>query len=198
MSNETRIYFIRNTVSGRVKIGVSDNPRGRLSSLQTGTTDPLEIIAEMPGDERYEQALHTAFGEHRVSGEWFAFEGRLAAFVCALPVYERSPRPPARERREQRKLHPDVIAAARKAGAAFDALVGEVVTRYGIDRFCEAVGAQRHVVIGAIAPGGRNKFRLEWLLFLLLAAPPDDVDLIMSSLFRAAGFAPTKRVQEDE
>lgn len=73
------IYFIR---SGEyVKIGYSDNPLGRLRQVQTGNPIEAELLAVCPGGKDDEAAIHGAFQQHRVSGEWFRATPRLDALI---------------------------------------------------------------------------------------------------------------------
>lgn len=66
------VYFIRNTRTKHIKIGVSENPKKRLHSLQTANHDRLEIIGVMPGSYVEETELHRRFAVHRFrNGEWF-------------------------------------------------------------------------------------------------------------------------------
>jgi len=48
------IYFIRNIVSGKIKIGFSDTPKKRLKDLQTGSHDKLVLIKTIPGAQELE------------------------------------------------------------------------------------------------------------------------------------------------
>ncbi len=80
------VYFIRNSRTCSVKIGKSDNPRQRLSDLQTGNEDPLEIILELPGAEMVEQQLHAYFDGSRIRGEWFKETPELLETMTNLRV----------------------------------------------------------------------------------------------------------------
>lgn len=80
------IYFIRDPMSARVKIGFSEAPWARFSQLQTGSSADLVFAAVMAGDKAAERELHRRFAEYWVRGEWFAEIGQLAAFVSALPA----------------------------------------------------------------------------------------------------------------
>jgi hypothetical protein len=69
------------------KIGITRNPVSRLCSIQTGSHQKLEIIALLPIPGRatvqaLEHALHDAFADSRLSGEWFSVS----------PVYAQSDR----------------------------------------------------------------------------------------------------------
>lgn len=66
------LYFIqRGDKHGPVKIGRAKDPRKRLAAMQTGSPEPLRIIAASPGAARLEKPLHHLLREHRVSGEWY-------------------------------------------------------------------------------------------------------------------------------
>lgn len=67
----TRIYFIRNTETGHIKIGVSIGTRVRLLNLQTANHCHLESMGELRGTKCQERVLHRLFAAHRVLGEWF-------------------------------------------------------------------------------------------------------------------------------
>lgn len=72
--NKGYLYIIRNTNSGRCKIGFSNNPEKRLKSLQTGSDALLEIAYKSPeicAPQEIEGVLHKEFADKRVIGEWF-------------------------------------------------------------------------------------------------------------------------------
>lgn len=77
------IYFIRQKRTDLVKIGYTLNdPPARLSSLQVGSPEPLEMIGTVPGSVADEAVLHQQFAASRVRGEWFRATpvmGRLIA-----------------------------------------------------------------------------------------------------------------------
>lgn len=63
------IYFIR---SGEyVKIGVSDNPRGRITAIQTSNPNPIEVLGIVPGSYDLEAELHQRFSFLHHKNEWF-------------------------------------------------------------------------------------------------------------------------------
>lgn len=77
MSNEnslTSIYVIGPT-EGPYKIGYSGNPRSRLSSLQTGTTQSLLIHYEEEAETSkavvIEKLIHRQLAHKKIRGEWF-------------------------------------------------------------------------------------------------------------------------------
>jgi hypothetical protein len=65
------IYFIRAVNSGTIKIGVSNDPKRRLESMQTGSPEPLELLGILPGGVDEERRLHGRFKAYRIHGEWF-------------------------------------------------------------------------------------------------------------------------------
>jgi len=111
------VYFIKSMRSKAVKIGVSVNVAERLVRLQTGSVARLILLAEMPGEASYERALHKAFAEYRIAGEWFRCEGKLAAFIASLPRWTSASiareQPQQRPKRQQRL--PDVTGDATKS-----------------------------------------------------------------------------------
>jgi hypothetical protein len=59
-----------NKKTGRVKIGISDNPTFREKTLQEEVPD-IELIHKGAGSWNDEQKLHLHFAAKRLRGEWF-------------------------------------------------------------------------------------------------------------------------------
>lgn len=78
------IYFIKASQSGAIKIGTSNDPRGRFAALQTGSPEPLELIGVMPGQMDEEKRLHQTFARFRMHGEWFKGAPELLAEIKQL------------------------------------------------------------------------------------------------------------------
>lgn len=94
------IYFIRDKLTGLVKIGYSTEPWRRLNKIQADCPGELEMIALVAGTLATEQALHEAFRGSRFRGEWFTFDGVVEAYVSdAL-----APKKPSRESNRQRAI----------------------------------------------------------------------------------------------
>jgi Meiotically up-regulated gene 113 len=67
------IYLIQNLSTGNVKIGKSENPLTRFSSLQSSTDCELKFLCQIIGDEILEQKLHLKFKQYSIRGEWFRY-----------------------------------------------------------------------------------------------------------------------------
>ncbi len=63
-----------------VKIGRSNNPTTRLSSIQNGSPFEIRIIWSTPGD--IERQLHDRFAHLRIRGEWFRLTSELTSFFA--------------------------------------------------------------------------------------------------------------------
>jgi len=71
------VYFLENTSTLAIKIGVADDPVARVRRLQTSTDCELKLIGVIKPSvlsETTELQLHRRFAEHRLGGrgEWFA------------------------------------------------------------------------------------------------------------------------------
>ena len=68
------VYAIRNKHTGRIKLGISENPERRLKELQIGNDCELELLAYREAVNRFkdEKAIHDKHQHLRVRGEWFA------------------------------------------------------------------------------------------------------------------------------
>lgn len=77
------VYFVKNGVRDRVKIGFSEGHKTRLGALQNASPDELSLIGTIPGTIKTERKMHKRFAEYREKGEWFRIEGTLAKFLKA-------------------------------------------------------------------------------------------------------------------
>lgn len=71
---EQFLYVIRDTTSNVCKIGISNNPKNRKSSLQTSNPNKLKISLVFDTQKnavKVERSLHKFFRKHRKHGEWF-------------------------------------------------------------------------------------------------------------------------------
>lgn len=81
------VYFAR--VGDYVKIGYSQNPVSRATTITRSGIRPddvefgseVDLIGWVPGDEWLERAFHVQHIEHRVAGEWFRLDRKLAEAI---------------------------------------------------------------------------------------------------------------------
>lgn len=78
------IYFIQNTTTLNIKIGVFSNLKSRLSQLQIGNDCDLVVVGVTHGDIMDEKKLHWRFS--KVRGEWFRPNDRLVSYIKNLNV----------------------------------------------------------------------------------------------------------------
>lgn len=72
MQNPTTfIYIIGETGTNFVKIGISNNPHGRINGLQTANPRKLALLGAWPGTEQDETEHHRILADFRREGEWF-------------------------------------------------------------------------------------------------------------------------------
>lgn len=87
LSETGYVYFIQDIV-GNVKVGWTNDLRGRLRVLQSGNPGPLDYLHLYLGDRSLERALHVAGSEWRIRGEWFyaceEFWDSVEPLVCDL------------------------------------------------------------------------------------------------------------------
>jgi len=65
------VYFVQESGSGAIKIGVTGNIKSRLDMLRVNSPHEMNLVASVSGDERLEKYLHTRFKGSNVRGEWF-------------------------------------------------------------------------------------------------------------------------------
>ena len=74
-STQTKVYFIENTETGRIKVGFTTGSiTTRLATLQTGSDCELRLLGSVVADPRAgttEVQLHRRFSRWRHRGEWF-------------------------------------------------------------------------------------------------------------------------------
>ncbi len=78
-----KVYFIKQ--GNFVKIGHTTRPIDeRLTDLQTGSPEELELIALESGDFLTEQWLHDLFKKQHHRGEWFTLDDELSNYIECL------------------------------------------------------------------------------------------------------------------
>jgi hypothetical protein len=81
------IYAIKCSKTGYIKIGMSNNPKGRRNSLQIGSPNRLNLLQTWgpwkESDARYvESILHNNLSVCKVRGEWFDVEIEKIEEIC--------------------------------------------------------------------------------------------------------------------
>ena len=76
------IYVI--TDGDNMKIGKSNNPKSRLSQLQTGNSRVLKIEKQFPGGLEEEKQLHQELSAYRKKNEWFLMSERTMEIVSSF------------------------------------------------------------------------------------------------------------------
>lgn len=131
---DTNIYFVK---SGRhVKIGHAHNVKTRLSAIQLGSPEPVELLgfmARVPVET--EKKLHAQFAAAHRGGEWFQLTPEIKAFIkenCRGQVVDgRSIRPRKMEVQFSINVAPEIkdgIAfVAKRRGATIKSVVAHVL-----------------------------------------------------------------------
>jgi hypothetical protein len=78
------VYFVKTRFSSTVKIGMTKALSKRLKALQTGASEPIDVVAVVPGPPELERSLHKIFDQYRLAGEWFAYGRAIELFLCQL------------------------------------------------------------------------------------------------------------------
>jgi len=73
------IYFLK--AESKIKIGYTDDPNKRISSIQVSSPFPFEVLLIIDGNYEKEKELHFAFKEFRTSGEWFELSESIKFFI---------------------------------------------------------------------------------------------------------------------
>lgn len=73
------VYFVR--AGEAIKIGYSVHPIKRMSELQIGNPDPMELLGALRGTFQDEKALHADFSHLEIREEWFRAEEELLDFI---------------------------------------------------------------------------------------------------------------------
>jgi len=92
-STQTKVYFIENVETGRIKVGFTTRSVARrLASLQTGADCELRLLGVVVACElkgTTERQLHLKFARWTHRGEWFTSE--IRPLVLDLLRVELSP-----------------------------------------------------------------------------------------------------------
>ena len=106
----------RGRAARRVRLGVRAAPRR--PSVPAAAGDRAGRVAVPVDDDRApDDALHRAAGRQHGLYEWQIYEPALDAMILPLPFVRRRRRPPLDARPARPRARPDVLRAARRAGA---------------------------------------------------------------------------------
>jgi len=78
------VYFIIENGGEFIKIGMSDNPKQRLDTLQRSNPRKLRLVTAICGDYGLETIIHRRFKHIRVEREWFKATDELKSFIQDL------------------------------------------------------------------------------------------------------------------
>ena len=81
------VYVVRSEPSGNLKIGITADPKLRLSQMQVGAWETLALVLTIPGDPESEQSLHRRFRKHRIQGEWFRPSPEVLEWIEEVGTY---------------------------------------------------------------------------------------------------------------
>jgi hypothetical protein len=79
--SETLVYFLRESLEGPVKVGRSKDPWSRRDQLQTGNPKELRVLGCCFGNPEFENAIHQAFKDAHIRGEWFRSTEDLVSLI---------------------------------------------------------------------------------------------------------------------
>lgn len=76
-----RVYFFKESAMNAIKIGRSQNVRGRFDQIRNGMPQDLEFLGYMDGSAAKEKEIHAKFSHLKLKGEWFQFDQSIIDFV---------------------------------------------------------------------------------------------------------------------
>lgn len=79
VNDEGVVYFVSD--GEFVKIGFTCNLKTRLSTLQTMSPRPLEVLKVISGPQTLEKEIHKKFRHFHVHGEWFNMKEDLIKYM---------------------------------------------------------------------------------------------------------------------
>lgn len=136
MSNEDpyKVYYIAETGTPNVKVGVAADPHKRLRELQTGNPRQLILRAVIPGFSHLDAALaaerelHSKYEHYRLRGEWFVdADGEIFDFFKVTGTLVTSNRKAGRPRKNTRKSFSDsYVALHPRVERKFNDLIKQV------------------------------------------------------------------------
>lgn len=82
-ARQSAFVYVIGREEGPVKVGISSNPRKRLSQIRTACPFHAELLHVEPMLDRWharyhEEMFHGVYEEKRLNGEWFDLDAELA------------------------------------------------------------------------------------------------------------------------
>ena len=87
--NNGYTYIVHATGTDLYKIGSSTDVRRRISGLQSGSANLLEIVTVVEGTD-VERILHDIFADYRRHGEWFELDNPLLVLIVRTAAHQQS------------------------------------------------------------------------------------------------------------
>ena len=87
---EDFLYLMKNNRDGRYKIGISNNPKHRESTLQSQEPDVV-LVGSWDKLAKHERSWHNYFAEWRKRGEWFDLEVTQVRFMVDKCLNKKGP-----------------------------------------------------------------------------------------------------------
>lgn len=82
------LYFILDKDQNAVKIGISQNPQGRLEGLRTTNLNELEllifVVFPRKNIRKVEKDFHTLFKKYLIRNEWFRYNLNIETAIKTL------------------------------------------------------------------------------------------------------------------
>lgn len=81
---DSKVYFIKDEVTGFIKIGCTKRIPQRFVALKSTVKHPIVVLKLISGEYKLEHSLHKRFAQYRSSGEWFRPSKELMDFIAGL------------------------------------------------------------------------------------------------------------------
>jgi hypothetical protein len=90
-TRDTHVYLISMDEGKSIKVGISDSPLTRLSTLQTANPSTLRMVFSFAMPSRkiaaaVERAFHETQREHSMRGEWFNLNPEEALLILCMLI----------------------------------------------------------------------------------------------------------------
>jgi Meiotically up-regulated gene 113 len=82
------VYFARDDRTDMIKIGHSRDPWKRLSDLQVGNSNRLDLIGVIAASKEIEKLVHGNFPDGHARGEWFYDRGVISQWLMGMTQSE--------------------------------------------------------------------------------------------------------------